>query len=587
MRPSSTPYSIPFLLFSATLFNACSDDVSGSGDLTGAGGHAAATAATGGVLPTSGGAPAAGGQTAGGSGGVTVAAGGTFANGGGDAAGSGGTGFSAGGAGLGAGGAGGSSSGGQWANGGQTAGGQPSVGGNASGGSASGGQNASGGTVSVGGQPAGGTTSGGAGSGGQGGEAASSGGTDDRGPTPPSATAEFPFPQNRHSENCYYPAAYTNDDVRALYAAWKEDLVTSEGARGYRRVARVAEPGLEPNSTVSEGIAYGMLISVYMDDQPLFDDLWKYALQYSWTYNPPFGGGGQSDTTLLMNWYIHADGNISQGGGDDPAGSGAATDADEDIAFALVMADRQWGGAGSLDRSYIDYARELIDDIWTYEIANERLPKNGSSWGSDNSLNISYFAPAYYRTFAAVSGDNRWVTNVVPYVYTVIENNLGGGNGNADNGLVPAWSRSDGQPAEVGMGENPLPYHYQYDSCRTPFRIGQDACWHGEARALSYVAKTSQFFSSLGAPNIVDGYELDGTPRPEFPDLFGGLSGAFIGPAGVGAMHDGSFSAFVDEVYSMVRENEMWAGGQYYDESWLMLSILMMTGNFVDYTQYD
>ena len=61
----------------------------------------------------------------------------------------------------------------------------------------------------------------------------------------------------------------------------------------------------------------------------------------------------------------------------------AATDADEDMAFALVMADRQWGGAGSLDRSYLDYARELIDDIWTYEIADEleqiadaQAPKN-------------------------------------------------------------------------------------------------------------------------------------------------------------------------------------------------------------------
>ncbi len=392
-----------------------------------------------------------------------------------------------------------------------------------------------------------------------------------RGPTPASESANFPFPQNRENSRCAYPAAYRNADVRALYDAWKADLVTSEGAGGYRRVARVAEPGLDPNSTVSEGIAYGMLISVYMDDQALFDDLWKYGLQYTWN------SGG--DQTLLLNWYILADGSVS--------GSGAATDADEDIAFALVMADRQWGGSGSLDRSYIDYARDLIDDIWVYETVDERLPKSGSDWGSDNSLNISYFAPAYYRVFAKVTGDNRWETNVVDYVYTVIGNNLNDANGNLSNGLVPAWSRSDGQPAGDSPGQDGLPFHYQYDSCRTPFRIGLDACWNGEPRALSYVAKTSQFFSNLGAANIVDGYELDGTPRPEFPDSFSGLSGAFIGPAAVGAMHDPAFSTFINDAYDLVRQNNAWAGGQYYDESWLMMSILMMTGNFLDYTQYD
>lgn len=403
-------------------------------------------------------------------------------------------------------------------------------------------------------------------------DAGTTAGTGGRGPTPPSATAKFPFPQNRESEHCVYPAAYANADVRALYEEWKSHLVTSEGAGGFRRVARVAEHILEPNSTVSEGIAYGMLISVYMDDQPLFDDLWRYALKYSW------------EGTLLMNWYIHADGNVSGGGGDDPAGNGAATDADEDIAFALVMADRQWGGSGALERSYIEYAQQLIGDIWTHETVDERLPKNGSGWGGDDNLNISYFAPAYYRVFAKVSGNDRWSSNVVDYIYTVIDNNLNAENGNEDNGLVPAWSQSNGTPANHTSS---LPFHFQYDSCRTPFRIGQDACWNGEARARDYVAKTSRFFSEIGVANISDGYELNGTPRPEFPDSFGGLSGAFIGPAAVGALHDGAFASFVDSAYAVIRENDAWAGGQYYDESWLMMSILMLTGNFLDYTQYD
>ena len=114
----------------------------------------------------------------------------------------------------------------------------------------------------------------------------------------------------------------------AAYDKWKTDTVTADGAGGHLRVKRPKDPGLEPNSTVSEGIAYGMLIAVYMNDQPLFDELWKYEQQWL-------------DKNGLMDWYINA-------AGTERLGTGAASDADEDMAWALLMADRQWGGNGSL-----------------------------------------------------------------------------------------------------------------------------------------------------------------------------------------------------------------------------------------------
>jgi endo-1,4-beta-D-glucanase Y len=464
---------------------------------------------------------------------------------------------------------------------------------------ASAGSSPTGGASGTGGKSGGGASTGGAGgsiaSSGGGGPTGAVGGTglsggaatgggSPRGPTPPTATSKFPFPQNRESSHCSFPAAYDNQDVKDVYTAWKNDLVTSDGAGGLRRVKRPADPGLQANSTVSEGIAYGMMIAVYMDDQTLFDDLWKYSLAHSWTYTP--WGGGASSPTILMNWYIAADGNVATQASAGQDGNGAATDADEDMAWALIMADKQWGGSGKLDKSYLDYAKQLLGDIWKYEIDNGRLPKNGSSWGSDKSLNISYFAPAYYRVFAKVTGEARWGKDVVDYVYTVISNNLNASNGNQDNGLVPAFSQSNGTRAEVSEGQSALAFHYQYDSCRTPFRIGLDACLSGDSRAVAYVAKTSNFFSKIGAAKIVDGYELNGTPKPQYPDKYGGLSAAFIGPAGVGAMHSDSFQSFVDDVYDLVRQNNMWCGGQYYDESWTMLSMLMMTANFLDYTQY-
>jgi len=84
--------------------------------------------------------------------------------------------------------------------------------------------------------------------------------------------------------------------------------------------------------------------------------------------------------------------------------------------------------------------------------------------------------------------------------------------------------------------------------------------------------------------NIVDGYELNGTPKPERAGS--GLQAAsFVGPAGVGAMSDANYQAFLDEAYAAVATLSLTAGTIYYQKSWTALSMLMMTGNLVDFTR--
>lgn len=391
-----------------------------------------------------------------------------------------------------------------------------------------------------------------------------------RGPSPKTGTANFPFPQNREGVYCKLPGHYKNSDVVAAFEKWKAATVTAEGANGHLRVKRLAtDPKLELGSTVSEGIAYGMMIAVYMNEQTMFDEFWKYSQLYLTERG-------------LMHWYISAD-------GQNVLGQGAASDADEDIAWALVMADRQWGGSGTLDQPYIDLAIDQINRIWDHEILKSadtpgRLLKVGDSWGDNwETVNISYFAPSYYRTFAAVTGNAEWL-DAAQTSYDAMNNSLKPEYGNEANGLVPAWSTSEGTPNGGVWGSDPAPTHYQYDSCRTPFRIGLDYCFHGQPLAKDYTAKTSAFFSSVGVKAIVDGYDLDGTPRPEFP---GAQSAAFIGPAAVGAINDTQFSAFSGEAYDAVASLDLMTGGEYYELSWTVLSLLVLTGNFLDYTQLE
>ncbi len=374
--------------------------------------------------------------------------------------------------------------------------------------------------------------------------------------------AEFPFPQNHRSPFCTYPRNYRNEDVLAAYARWKTDLVTADGAGGYLRV-RKPNSGSVINSTVSEGIGYGMLLAVYMGDQDLFDNLWQYEQRHL-------------DAQGLMNWEIGPDGVVTSGG------TGAATDGDEDMAWALVMADRQWGGQGTLSDTYLNHARKLIELIWKYEIdlSRDAMLKPGDQWGNVDVTNPSYFAPAYYRVFGQITGKPQDWNRVVDSSYAIIARSLNTTSGNADNGLVPAWCDSTGNPKEAYSG---APTHFQNDSTRTPFRIGQDFCFFGEARAQGYLAKINGFYSSVGVVNIVDGYNLDGTPRPQNA-VNGAQAASFVGPAGVAAMSDASLQQFVDDAYTDVASLDLMAGTIYYQESWTALSLLMLSANLIDFT---
>ena len=122
--------------------------------------------------------------------------------------------------------------------------------------------------------------------------------------------------------------------------------------------------------------------------------------------------------------------------------------------------------------------------------------------------------------------------------------------------------------------------NYQYDSARTPFRMAQDYALSRDERARAYLAKTSAFFSSVGAEALVDGYTLDGKPAPDprSPPQNPG-SAVFVACAAAGAMHDPKHAAFVDAAYARVRTGQLLTRSRYYNHCWTVLGLLMLTGN--------
>jgi len=462
---------------------------------------------------------------------------------------------------------GGTSTGGSNGSGGASATGGASASGGASatgGASGSGGATASGGASSSGGATGtgGATASGGSGSGG----ASASGGATGQGGAAGSGAAGSGAPGAiaiPRAGRCTAPSGAKRSDVDAAYTKWKKDLLTADGAGPNSLRVRRPNSGDVVNGTVSEGIGYGMLIAVYLDDQATFDGLWNYEQQFL-------------DANGLMNWYIGPDRTV--------LGTGAATDGDEDMAFALLLADKRWGGKGSLSQTYLAHAQKLIDLIWRFEIDHTRndVPTPGDQGGGGGSvINISYFAPAFYRAFGRATSQQANWERVINTSYTVLAATLNTTNKNATNGLVPAWSTPAGVPTPRPNTSDPI-YH-QLDSCRTPFRLAQDYCWNGEARAKSYLALISDFYQKKGAANILDGYNLDGTDHAGAATV-GNLSAAFVGPAAVGAMSSPMFATLRDEAYASVATLNDLAGSIYYNESWTVLSLIMMTGLMDDLT---
>ncbi len=353
------------------------------------------------------------------------------------------------------------------------------------------------------------------------------------------AQARYPFPQNITYPYGIMPSSRNHLHAESSYVRWKNSYVTTNGACGYRRVLFN-----DMTTTYSEGIGYGMLLAATFGDRALFDDLWNYYKAHL-------------DINGLMHWWIGAScGTIISGT--------AATDADEDAAFALILAHHQWDSSGA--NNYRDEAITLINRIFQHEVEESTyVLKPGDMWGGSHVLNPSYLAPAYYRVFAELTGNTAWY-RVIDTCYQILQNAA-----HPVTGLVPDWCQANGQPAP-GFG-----YYYYYDATRTPWRIALDYLWFGEPRAKAFCERISGFARGVGANNIAEGYQLNGSP------MGSQHNNVFVGPFGVGAMAtNAQFQAFVDSAYEENVITVLPTGyGYYYNWSLKTLTLLVQTGNFL------
>ncbi len=239
----------------------------------------------------------------------------------------------------------------------------------------------------------------------------------------------------------------------------------------------------KPGETVSEGIAYGMLLAAYYNDKTHFDGLWNY-------YKSFLNANG------FMHWHTQGCSTV--------LGNDGATDSDVDAAMALIVADKVFGSSGTIN--YSTEAKSMIAAIKVHEVeAVTYTLKPGDAFGGSEITNISYFATGAFKLFGKFTDDEVFWNKVVDQCYIIIDNNLNAND--AVGGLVSDWCKADGTQAS-GKTLN-----YSYDACRTPWRIATDYIWFGDSRAKSYLDKTNNFVQNTinGIQNVNDGYQQNGS----------------------------------------------------------------------------
>lgn len=318
-------------------------------------------------------------------------------------------------------------------------------------------------------------------------------------------------------------ALVTDAQLQSEYAAW-QDAHVQACPNGSAIV-------MGDEAALSQGIGYGMLLAAAMGQKAQFDAFFRYYQEHL-------------DKDGLMNWSTlpcEAPGNNN---------SNAATDADLDVAMALVQASALWPNGG-----YLAKARDQASKILQFETdlcGGRRVLRPGDAFGgcSDpvtKKITPSSFAPGYYKVFAhdfpeqavswAALGDGSY------QLYAIYQARM--------NNLVPDASGPDGSDIDDVYG---------YEACRTPWRVAIDYAWTGDSRAKAFMQNVSSWVELSG-----------GLPKAAQQQ-----NSAFIGAfALAGGYEQGKFEGYVSS----------WLGAEmddtpYYQGSLRVLYLLVAAGKF-------
>lgn len=279
------------------------------------------------------------------------------------------------------------------------------------------------------------------------------------------------------------------------YNQWQKDYVGGQTQKYVRN-----NNGSGATTVVSEGQGYGMLASVLAakkgaNTHATFNDFYRYYRAHRISSKNP-----------LMCWQqTMRSGHLTSTGSQ----RNSATDGDLDIAYALILADKQWG---SKTVNYKAAAKNLLTAIKKGEInTTTYLPKEGN-WATSSydasKLRTSDLMVGYFKTFASYTKDSTW-TKVATHSQTAIKKL----SARHSTGLFPDFIFAKGSSisltaAKAYQFESATDDQVGYNACRVPWRLAQGYLLAKDSTSKAALKKQLTFYNKKAKITAV--YTLTG-----------------------------------------------------------------------------
>ncbi len=293
--------------------------------------------------------------------------------------------------------------------------------------------------------------------------------------------------------------ATAQEQLERAWNSYKQEFIQGDG--------RVLDP-MFGGITTSEGQSYALLRAVWSNDRDTFERTWSWTRANLRT--------SDLDKLFAFKWGKADDGTWTI------LDLSSATDADSDIALALILAARRWK-----ETAYQKEALEVLTALWqqTVTVVNGKPYITAGEWATGQArpaLNPSYLAPYAYRIFAQVDAGHNWA-GLVDTSYEVVRGcSEVALDGVAGVRLPANWCGIDRATGQLTVAQDYpiLNTNYGYDAFRTMWRLALDYKWFGEKRALDYLTWSDTLRSKWKQEGkLVAEYDYGGKPTQTHEDL--------------------------------------------------------------------
>jgi oligosaccharide reducing-end xylanase len=313
----------------------------------------------------------------------------------------------------------------------------------------------------------------------------------------------------------------------------------------------------------SEGMSYGLMITVQLDKKKEFDCLWKWAKTYMQHKK------GQREGYLA--WQLKTNGEVID--------SNSASDGEEWFVTALFMASARWGNGDGIF-NYKAEAQKILDAMLgkkdssaSTNVVTNMFNKKVRQvvfvpiGNADDFTDPSYHLPHFYELWAKWADKNNKFWKEAAKTSRLFFRKAC----NPKTGLTSDYANFDGTPNNFFNGGT---NNFQYDAWRVAANVAVDYTWFAKDKwAVKQSNRLLNFFYSQGIGKYGNLYTLEGKGLGN--NHSAGLV-AMNASAALAATIDNR-KAFVEELCNTPTPSGLY---RYYDSVLYMLGMLQVSGNF-------